>query len=341
MCHSGGAVHLFSRQNDPHDASGDPAGPPPCRACGAPMDATQDWCLSCGTAAPGRLGGRPGFRAASSVAALTLVLVTGAGAASYAALSSDAGSDAGQAAPANVAPVPGAVAQVPDGAVPAPAPVTPPTPTPPSASTPAPLPTAPKPTTPTPAPAKPTPTLTKPPATKTPSTSTKSTPTTDKPPALKAVSFPKSAMAEYDPSKRIVISGDPTDAHDGKRSTAWSVTAKNDGNAMQVGLLVKLGDPKSVKRLELRTTTPGGRAEIYAAVGSALPPDILDTRWEHVGSRSKLGNSTAAGNKSSDDLEKIRFRRGGGRYRYVVVWLTNPPPQGGPTVKITELRLLG
>ncbi len=341
-------MHPFSRNDDPAGGEQAAAAPQGCRACGEPMDPTQDWCLSCGTAAPGRLGGRPGFRAASSVAAVTLLLISGAGAASYAALSGDAGSEAGQAPPANVAPVPGAVAQVPDGPVPAPAPVTPPpVATPPglTPATPAPLPTAPKLTAPTPAP---TPTPATPPATtppaKTPTTSTTPSTSTDKAPAtvaLKPVTFSKTAMAEYDPSKRIVTSGDPANAHDDKRTTAWSVTAKDDGNPMQVGLLVKLGDPKTVKQLDLRTTTPGGRAEIYAAVGSALPPDILDTRWEHVGSRSKLGNSTAAGNKAGDDLEKIRFRRGGGRFRYVLVWLTNPPPKGRPTVKITELRLLG
>ena len=46
------------------------AAPEAARTC-APaarrMEAEQDWCLSCGTAAPGRLGERPGWRAASTV----------------------------------------------------------------------------------------------------------------------------------------------------------------------------------------------------------------------------------------------------------------------------------
>ena len=61
-----------------------------CETCGAAMLAGQDWCLECGTAAPGRLGARPGWRAAFTVVALTLLLVVGAVLASYAALTTDA-----------------------------------------------------------------------------------------------------------------------------------------------------------------------------------------------------------------------------------------------------------
>jgi hypothetical protein len=39
------------------------------------MAQEQDWCLSCGTAAPGRLGERPGWRAALTVLGATLALV--------------------------------------------------------------------------------------------------------------------------------------------------------------------------------------------------------------------------------------------------------------------------
>src|SRR3954464_7418979 len=66
-----------------------------CAGCGAPMAAEQDWCLSCGTAAPGRLGERPGWRAALTVLAITLLLVAGSVAAAYAALTSDATQEAG------------------------------------------------------------------------------------------------------------------------------------------------------------------------------------------------------------------------------------------------------
>ncbi|HWT92869.1 MAG TPA: hypothetical protein VN238_07720, partial [Solirubrobacteraceae bacterium] len=34
-----------------------------CTNCGAGLTPEQDWCLECGTAQPGRIGGRPGWRA--------------------------------------------------------------------------------------------------------------------------------------------------------------------------------------------------------------------------------------------------------------------------------------
>jgi hypothetical protein len=332
--------------------------PAACRACGAEMQAGQDWCLSCGTAAPGRLGGRPGWRTVNSVAALTLVLITGAVAASYAALSGDASSKAGQAPPASAVPLPGQVAQVPD-APPVTAPPAPPVTT-----------EAKKPKTPA-APVTPvTPVIPVTPSSDdgiddviTPSDNTGDDTSTDDtgddtstddtggdtttggdepdtPAALKPIEIASDDLASYDPSGRIAKSGDPGEAADGQKTTAWAVTTPDDGFAMQVGLLVDLGKPTTVRELQLGTTTPGGRVEIYGAAGSALPPDILDTRWEHVASRGKIDQTAVAGNVAGDNSEKIRLRQGGGKFRYVLVWLTDAP-KAGPTVRITETGLSG
>jgi hypothetical protein len=338
------------------------AGPPadvpvPCRACGAQLQAGQDWCLSCGTAAPGRLGARPGWRTLNSVAALMLVLVTGAFVASYAALSGDAGSKAGRGAPASATPLPGQVAQVPDAPpVVAPTPAVPPVvKAPKSPRTPATVtpvtpahvlpitPVSPPPGTGTrpggPAPGGVTPTGT--PGSgggkKTPTRTHAGKPVT---PAPTPIVIPSGALKAYDPSKRITKSGNPADAADGDKTTAWSVTTPSDGYPMQVGLLIDLGKATSVARLQLGTTTPGGRVEIYGAAGSAVPPDILDTRWEHVASRTNVDQGTAAGNVKGDGSEKINLRQGGGKFRYVLIWLTTPP-KAGPTVRITEVALSG
>src|SRR3954451_1822315 len=54
------------------------------------MQRGQDWCLECGTAAPGRLGAKPGWRAAFTVVGLTTLLLCCAIVAIYAALTSAA-----------------------------------------------------------------------------------------------------------------------------------------------------------------------------------------------------------------------------------------------------------
>jgi hypothetical protein len=75
----------------------------------------QDWCLECGTAARGRLGASPGWRAAFTVVGLTLLLVFGAGIAGYAALTSDAERTAAAPTQGNGNPI---VAPAPTTAVP-------------------------------------------------------------------------------------------------------------------------------------------------------------------------------------------------------------------------------
>ncbi len=327
-----------------------------CANCGSGMQAGQDWCLECGTAAPGRLGGlRPGWRAVSTTLALTLVLVGGAGAASYAALSSDANREATASVPMDGAPV----AQAPP-VVPAPAaPVTPAPPAPagptgasgaiPTVETPAAkLPTAPKVTPPavttTNAQVTPAPTTTTP-ATTTPAPSKDTTKdadgvdrgegtsadgdTTAADEALEPIALGADALAIYDPYKRATNPGDPANAYDSDSGSTFTVGAPDDGKELQVGVVVDLEAAKQVRGLELTTSTPGARLEVYATDGSALPPDVLDTRWDHPSSR-----------KAIDRKERIVLPKGGAKYRYVLLWFTTPA-EGSRRVGITELKVLG
>src|SRR5262249_12730013 len=169
----------------------------PCQTCGAPMAPGQDWCLECGTAAPGRLGRRPGMRTATTVVGLTLALVAGAVTAGYAAISGDAGRDAAKPAASSGAPIAQAAPRTPVAPPPrpTPAPATPPPPRPP-AQPPVPPPPAPPvphaaPVAPPPSPA-PTPST---PATSTPTTSTPSKPAT---PAIEPIDLGADAASLYD-----------------------------------------------------------------------------------------------------------------------------------------------
>ncbi len=330
------------------------------------MERGQDWCLECGTAAPGRLGARPGMRAAATVVGLTLALVGGAVAASYAALSTDAQQEAGRPAPPSGAPV----AQVPPAQPAAPATDAPPAATPPGATTP-PVPTVPgaTPTTPklpsTPAtPRFPAPSVTPSPS---PSPTTTTTPpakdddagsqadggsgdedsgdgtttTTPADPGPQPIELAKDAAGVYDPSARASEKGDAAKAVDDDAKTAWTVTTTQADRPMAVGLVLDLKEARSVRVLELATSTPGFRAEIYASDSDELPPDILDTRWAHIKDRSNVdGSGTKDKNKKGDGKERIVLGGGTAKYRYVLLWLTTPP-EDGPTVRISDVKLSG
>ena len=306
---------------------------PACASCGAGMERHQDWCLECGTAAPGRLGGaRPGWRAVATTLGLTLVLVGGAGAASYAALSSDANREVIAQAQTPAAGGPIAVAPP---AVPAPAaPVIPPKPpkapkvTVPEAT----LPTAPEVTPVDPG----TVAQVTPPPTPSPEKPRVSTPRADDgedgkaPPraAPKPIALGAGAVSLFDPSTRAVEPGDPARAHDGSLTTSFAFGAPDDGQPLRVGVIVDLLKLRRVRAVEVTLKSPGGAIELYGTDSSTPPPDLSDTRWEPLPGR------TATARK-----ERIVLDRDGSDYRYVTLWFTTPPP-AGPKVAVVELDVL-
>jgi hypothetical protein len=320
----------------------------------------QDWCLACGTAAPGRLGTRPGWRAATTVIAITAVLVTGAVAAGYAALQGDAGREAGAPAPASAAPI----AQAPPADTTPAAPAAPPAATTPAQTTPAApakggtlpkvkapgssssgsvtaKPVVPTKTTPSPSTGSgTTPTTTTPTQTSTGTTTTPAV--TPKPAGPTPISLGSDAGSIYDPYQRAAEAGEATKALDGNPSTAWFVTAKSP-DQMGVGYDVDLGKLSGVRELELATSTPGFRVEVYATDEASLPPDILDTRWSHITNRSDVDSAAAAdaqnGNTAGDGKERIVLGSGSSKYRHVLLWFTQPPKDGA-RIKISELQLL-
>jgi len=276
-----------------------------CRACGGAMQAGQDWCLECGTAAPGRLGAKAGWRSAFTVVALVTLLVVGAVVASYAALTSDSQRQAaapsqgdgtpipapGPAAAPPVAPIapgatgPGTVppaAGAAPGAVPTPGtatpgaipgttpgkapPLIPTNPTPPATNTPVKPPAATPPVNPPPPPPPPPPASTKPAA-----------------PKPQIIALRPDAAKTYDPANRAGAEFGPASfAIDKTPKTVWDVTVPADGKPIGAGLLINLGKPYSLRALKLATPTKGFRVELYGAQGKQTPEDILDKRWEHL-----------------------------------------------------------
>ena len=216
---------------------------PACRHCGSAMVAGQDWCLECGTAAPGRLSQRGGWRMASSVTGLTVLIASGIVAASYAALSSDS-----KRAVSRPAPV---VAAAPVTTTPV-VPVTPVKPVNPPVTPP---PVAPKTIKPgltpkvTPAPvATPTPAVT--PTTTTP----KATP---KPTGPQPILLDTDAASTYDPANHPQGTfGDPSNAIDQDPATAWTATL-DANDKLGAGINIDLKSPHKVGFLRITTDTPG------------------------------------------------------------------------------------
>jgi len=305
----------------------------PCATCGVALAEGQDWCLECGSAQPGRLGGRPGWRAALTVLGATALLATGAGAAAYAALNSDAQRDATAQAPPDASPI---TAQPPVSTAPAPTTETaPPAPTgevDPPASEPADVPPAKapaddaassRPAAPA-APVQPS----------TPSadadtgadkgTGSGSKKKKEKPPAGPAeIELQPDFLSTYDPYQRGGNAvGDPADAVDGKAKTAWEAPVGPDGQ-VRIGLVVSLEKAQKLGELEMTADTPGFTVESYGAASSQLPPDVLDARWEHLDDVRDAGVS-----------ETFKLN---GRFRHVLLWITAQPAD--VKVAIPEIKL--
>lgn len=309
-------------------ANGGPALQPPaaatCRTCGAGMAADQDWCLECGTAAPGRLGERPGWRLGAVVLALTLLLVGGASVAGYAAVTGDAERQTAAQNPEPGTPVP---AQVP--APPAPAS---PTSEPPKAE---PLPSAPSSgSTDVDAPAPPADDTTVDPVTPLPSTPP-APPTTipDLPGGIAAPTAFKISADElevYDAYQRAGAEfGDPEDALN-RNEPYFDVTVPADGEPIGAGLKVDLGAVRQVREITFRTATPGMGLEVYGIAKG--DPKGLKAGWRLLDTPEL---------KSGERDVTITFDGDGERVRRLVFFFTDPANPEDPRASIGRLKVFG
>jgi hypothetical protein len=296
-----------------------------CPRCTAPAAADQRWCLECGGELPGPR--RSGLRPAVGIATTLAVLVGAASAGGYTLLQEDR----------QPPPPATTVAQAP-----APAPETLP------------------PATQSPAPYTPTPYT---PATTTPGTSSSSSSTTAggsssstrtggattgatrrhgsveptrEEPARTTPPEPRfvvtdialgAAAVVYAPDAPDTIDlGDPSRTVDGSIRTAWRAPAAEDPTAApQVGVYVDLAGKEKVRKLVLRTPTPGMSIEVYGATSG--PPAAITARgWDHLADRANIA-------------EQAKIRLPEQPYRYLLVWIAAGPPDGARPA-IAELSLL-
>jgi hypothetical protein len=329
-----------------------------CESCGAAMERGQDWCLECGTAAPGRLGARPGWRAAFTVVGLTTLLLCCAVVAAYAALTSDAERTASAPSAGSADPItaqtPGAAVPAPPGAVVQPG-VTGPGVAPPAASqqptpggTPI-IPTTKPPQTVTNRPVAPAPPATsaKTGAGQGTSTSTGSgagtgasagsDSTATKAPAPDTpvtIALKKDAARTYDPIKRAGAEFGPAAfAVDSKVDTVWDVTVPADGQPIAAGLVIDLGKPYALRSLRLATPTDGFTVEIYGAKSAKeLPEDVIDKRWIHLTDKKFVLDGQPI---------VLKGKAGNPKVQLLLLHFTTPADPDDPRVAIGDVTLRG
>jgi hypothetical protein len=325
----------------PPEGSSPPApAPAACANCGAPMDAGQEWCLSCGAGAPGSLRtGGAGWRSGAGVLAATAVLALGAAAAAYAALSK--GKTPAHVLTTTVAQSPAA----PGASTPAtPAPITPGVGTPttikplvPGAVKPPKIPlkaVTPKPLNITPI---------KPPAvggapggtTSTPSESGGATGSGETQPG--AILLDTNAANTYNPYAYAASDfGDPSLTIDGDTSTAW--TAQVDASVapkMAEGVVLDLKSPRKLSALGLTTSTPGMTIQVYGANGATPPTSITDPAWV------KLSPNVVEKSKHV----RLKLQAPKKAFRFVTLWISKAPaasigtPQAPGHVSLNEVEV--
>jgi hypothetical protein len=330
------------------------------------MQEGQDWCLQCGTGAPGSLSGGPGWRTGVAILGATAVLVAGASVAAYAALSTTKHKPAvvAIAVRTTATTVPPTTTPVtPGGVTPGTATPVPGTPTTVKAAPPKiPL------QTPTPKSSSgedaeannalfpPETTKTKTKAT-TPTKTTKTTGESGEPtkgasegsgneggsetksPAGSESPSPilldTNAASTYNPySYPPSLFGDPSLAIDGEEKTAW--TAQVQASAapkMAEGLVLDLKTPQKLGSVAVKTTTTGITVEVYGANGQALPTSISGPAWKRIVGLKVLKKQSTV----------LKLKTNGKGYRYIVLWLAKGQPSSTAanpgSVSINEFEL--
>jgi len=298
----------------------------------------QDWCLQCGAGARGSLG-LSSARSAATILGVTAVLVLGAAAAGYAALSK------GKHRPATVTTT---VAQTTTPVPATPGVTTPVTPGSPSAGTPGlTLPRLKPPKIPLSTTTPKIPATTSPisPSTGAPTnTSTTTTPaiapsggatTPESLPA--AILLDTNAASTYNPySYPASDFGDPSLTIDGDSATAWTARVEPaSAPKMAEGVLINLKSRRKLSAIKLVTSTPGMTVQVFGANGHTAPASITDRAWVAL-SRYEVVKKKRL---------RITLRDSNTAFSFVTLWISHAPaasvgtPEAPGHVSVNEIEL--
>jgi hypothetical protein len=290
------------------------------------MQAGQDWCLQCGAGAPGSLG-TSGWHVGGAIAAVAVVLVLGAAAAGYAALSKGTpkaqtvtttvaqATVPGPTTPATTTPVtPGATATTPTVKTTPPLGAVKPPKIPLTAVTPKASEKATK--TITPAETKTTPATTTP-SSSTPSSTGTSDESTSEESQQSAILLDTNAATPYNPYNYPASwFGDPSLAIDGDTSTAWTAQVNPaSAPAMAEGLLLDLKAKLKIAVLQLVTSTPGMTVQVYGASTKTVPASITDPAWVPLSAFKVVKKKHV----------RLKLRDSKKAFTYITLWISKAP----------------
>jgi hypothetical protein len=144
------------------------------------------------------------------------------------------------------------------------------------------------------------------------------------------------AASTYNPNSYPEATfGDPSLVVDGDPTTAWTAQVQPTlAPKMAVGLVIDLKSPRRVGKIKLITSSPGLSFEVYGARGSQPPALITDPAWVRL-----------HGAKVAKKTSKIKLHESAKSFRFIVLWITKAPAAsiGTPTqpgaVSVDELEL--
>ena len=145
------------------------------------------------------------------------------------------------------------------------------------------------------------------------------------------------AGGDFDPFGDGEHPQDVSNAFDGDPGTTWQTQRYNSaalgGLKPGVGMWVDLGAPSTVTRIDLTLQPDGASLAIYAA-NDPLPGDV-GSGWEPGDWGTRVAEASSAATAESFELDDVEAR-------YVLLWFTSLPPDGGGhRVHVSDITIAG
>ncbi|ADB48454.1 protein kinase domain-containing protein [Conexibacter woesei] len=154
----------------------------------------------------------------------------------------------------------------------------------------------------------------------------------DGPVQLQQISLAQTAASDYDPTSSggdgEEHSEETTFAVDNNPSTFWSTERYENAVLPKdgVGLAVDVSPGAVLRKMRVRTNTPGFSADVYVTDAADVPESLDDPAWRRVATSSDVQR------RQDIDLDTA-----GQRSRHVLLWITRLP--SGGKVEISEIAL--